>query len=199
MIELPDGRIFAAVGDVSDKGVHAALMMSRVVTLAKLLVPSTDDLAVLLRSLNLQLARGNAECMFVTLFCAIVDARTGEARYASAGHNPPLVVRRDGVAELEMESGPPLGVFEDAVYVESVVRVEPGERLVVYTDGITEAFDEQQRQFGVERLVAALGKAGLSGSAEELGSAILSEVSSFAGSAPQSDDITLLILDRTRE
>jgi len=197
VIELPDGRIFAAVGDVSDKGVHAALLMSRVVTLAKLLVPTTDDLAALLHSLNIQLAKGNAECMFVTLFCAIVDAHTGEARCASAGHNPPLVVGAGGVRKLVVESGPPLGVFEDAVYLESAIRLEARERLVLYTDGITEAFDGQNRQFGDERLVAALEKAGLAGSAEELGTAILGEVAAFEGATPQSDDITILILDRT--
>jgi sigma-B regulation protein RsbU (phosphoserine phosphatase) len=197
VIELPDGRIFAAVADVSDKGIHAALLMSRVVTLAKLLVPSSNDLGGLLRDLNLQLAPGNAECMFVTMFCAMVDPRTGVAKCASAGHNPPFVIRASGIAKLEVVSGPPLGLFEDATYVESVIDLGARTRLVMYTDGITEAFDEQRRQFGDERLVATLGKAGLVGSAEGLGSAILSEVSSFSGSAPQSDDITLLILDRT--
>ena len=196
VIELPDGRIFVAVGDVSDKGIHAALLMSRVVTIAKLLVPSSDNLAALLGSLNQQLAEGNAECMFVTLFCAIVDARTGAAKCASAGHNPPLLVRESGVAKLSIESGPPLGLMEDAEYVESAIQLDARQRLVMYTDGITEAFDEQRRQFGDERLVAVIEKAGLAGSAEELGSAILGEVSAFAGGAPQSDDITVLVLDR---
>lgn len=196
VIELPDGRLFAAVGDVSDKGVHAALLMSRVMTLAKLLVPRTESLAGLLGALNRQLAQGNAECMFVTLFCAVMDGRSGEARYACAGHNPPLVVRAGGVGVLPVQSGTPLGLFEDAAYAESAVRLEAGERLVMYTDGITEAFDEQRRPFGEQRLIALLERVGLRGSADTLGSAILGEVARFAGSAPQSDDIAVLIVDR---
>jgi sigma-B regulation protein RsbU (phosphoserine phosphatase) len=196
-IELPDGRLFAAVGDVSDKGVHAALLMSRVMTLAKLLVPRTDSLAELLGALNRQLAQGNAECMFVTLFCALVDGRTGEARYACAGHNPPLVVQAGGVHELRVESGTPLGLFADAAYAESAVHLATGERLVMYTDGITEAFDEQRRAFGEQRLIALVERVGLRGSAESLGSTILGEVARFAGAAPQSDDIAVLIVDRT--
>jgi phosphoserine phosphatase RsbU/P len=196
VIELPDDRLFLAVGDVSDKGVHAALMMSRVITLAKLLVPTTDGLASLLRSLNIQLAKGNDECMFVTFFCAIFDPRTGEAKCASAGHHPPLLVREGGVTTLSVESGPPLGLVENATYAESLVRLGARERLVLYTDGITEAFDQQRRQFGEERLVALLEAAGTAGSAEELGARLLTEVSTFAGGAPQSDDITLLILHR---
>jgi sigma-B regulation protein RsbU (phosphoserine phosphatase) len=196
VIELPDDRLFVAVGDVSDKGVHAALLMSRVITLAKLLVPTTDDLAALLRDLNIQLAKGNDECMFVTFFCAIVDTRTGEARCACAGHNPPLLARADGVSILSIASGPPLGLVESATYAESLVSVSAGERLVLYTDGITEASDQQQRQFGEERLVAVLEAAGTAESAEALGTRLLADVSAFAGGAPQSDDITLLILHR---
>lgn len=197
VIDLQDGRLFAAVGDVSDKGVHAALLMSRVVTLAKLLVPNTRDLAALLSDLNGQLVQGNAECMFVTLFCTIFDTRTGELRCVSAGHNPPLMVRESGVGALSVAAGSPLGLFEGATYEESVARLHTGERLVIYTDGITEAFDEQRRQFGEERLVALLERIGLAGSVDDLGSTILDEVSSFSGAAPQSDDITLLILNRT--
>lgn len=198
VIELPGGRIFAAVGDVSDKGVPAALLMSRVITLAKLLVPGSENLGALLQGLNAQLAKGNDECMFVTLFCALVDTRTGETRCASAGHNPPFVVRAGGVARLTVETGPPLGLFEEALYAESTINLGLGERIVMYTDGITEAFDEpQQHQFGEERLAAKLAAAGLGGSAEMLGAEILREVASFSGAAPQSDDIALLILERT--
>jgi sigma-B regulation protein RsbU (phosphoserine phosphatase) len=196
VMDLQDGRLFAAVGDVSDKGIHAALLMSRVVTLAKLLVPSTRNLAALLSDLNRQLVQGNAECMFVTLFCTIVDTRSGELRCVSAGHNPPFMVRAGGVAALPVTAGLPLGLSEGATYDESVAHLQSGERLVIYTDGITEAFDEQRHPFGEDRLVALLERFGLAGSADDLGSRILDEVSSFSGPAPQSDDITLLILNR---
>ena len=104
-----------------------------------------------------------------------------------------------GVAPLAVDAGPPLGLFEEAVYAESSFNLGPGERLAMYSDGITEAFDPTgQRQFGEERLVAKLEAAGLAGSIEDLGAGILRDVASFAGTAPQSDDITLLILERTR-
>ena len=196
VIELPDGRLFAAIGDVSDKGIPAALLMSRVVTLAKVLAPGADSLGALLRELNLQLARNNAECMFVTLFCVLADARTGEVKYASAGHNPPFLVRGGTVEPLALESGPPLGLFDGAAYAESTTRLEAGDRLVMYTDGITEAFDPQQRQFGEGGLVAVLEKSGSAGSTEDLGSQILREVTLFAGTAPQSDDIAIMVLER---
>jgi len=193
---LPDGRLFVAVGDVSDKGIPAALLMARVMTLAKFLIPTTNDLATFASVLNTQLEEGNAECMFTTFFGAIVDARSGEVRCVSAGHNPPVLVAKSGARYLTVESGSPLGLFACSQYVESTFRVEPGERLVLYTDGVTEAFNPEHVEFGDERLIALLGRVGLSGSADELGAAILHEVSAFAAGAPQSDDITVLVVDR---
>lgn len=197
VIALPDGRFFVAVGDVSDKGIPAALLMARVMTLAKLLVPTSRDLGLLASVLNTQLEEGNAESMFTTLFGAIVDPRTSEVRCVSAGHNPPVIVRTSGVSLVEVDSGRPLGLFEGSPYVESTFRLEPGERLVLYTDGVTEAFDKDRNEFGEARFVALLERIGMAGSADELGAAILREVSEFAGEAPQSDDITVLVLDRT--
>jgi sigma-B regulation protein RsbU (phosphoserine phosphatase) len=197
VIQLADGRFFVAVGDVSDKGIPAALLMARVMTLAKLLVPTSRDLGLLASVLNTQLEEGNAESMFTTLFGAIVDPRTAEVRCVSAGHNPPVIVRKSGASLVEVESGRPLGLFEGSPYVESTFHLEPGERLVLYTDGVTEAFDKDRNEFGEARFVALLERIGMSGSAEDLGEAILREVSEFAGDAPQSDDITVLVLDRT--
>jgi sigma-B regulation protein RsbU (phosphoserine phosphatase) len=197
VIKLQDGRFFVAVGDVSDKGIPAALLMARVMTLAKLLVPTSHDLGLFASVLNTQLEEGNAECMFTTLFAAVVDPRTSEVRCVSAGHNPPVLVRKSGASLVEVESGRPLGLFEGSSYVESTFRFEPGERLVLYTDGVTEAFDKDRNEFGEARLVALLEQKGMAGSVEELGTAILRDVSEFAGEAPQSDDITVLVIDRT--
>ena len=196
VIPLPDGRFFVTIGDVSDKGTPAALLMARVMTMARLLVPSARDLGSLATVLNTQLEEGNTESMFTTLFGAIVDPRVSQVRCVSAGHNPPMVVAKSGVRILSVESGRPLGLFEGSQYVESTFRLEPGERLVLYTDGVTEAFDTERVEFGEQRLVALLEKVGMTGSAEELGAAILREVSEFAGEAPQSDDITVVIVDR---
>ena len=197
VIELPDARLFIGVGDVSDKGIPAALFMSRAVTLAKTLVPKTRDLAELLSELNRLLSADNAQCMFITLFCAIVDPRSGLVRYACAGHNPPVHVGMDGARLLPVEAGPPLGLFDGSSYTEATFQLGNGEHLVLYTDGITEAFDAERHEFTEERLVSVLNRMGAGRSAEVLGTAVLDEVSSFAGAEPQSDDITVLVLGRT--
>ena len=196
VIQFSDGRFFVAIGDVSDKGIPAALLMARVMTLLKILVPSARDLPTLANRLNDQLALANDDCMFTTLFGAIIDPRTGDVRCVSAGHNPPALVGKAGVRLLNVESGSPIGLFEGRKYAEASFRFEAGERLVLYTDGVTEAFDKDQNQFGEGRLVALLERVGTSGSPEDLGNAILHEVSAFAGEAPQSDDITVLVVDR---
>lgn len=197
VIALPDARFFVGVGDVSDKGIPAALFMSRAVTLAKTLVPKTRDLAELLFELNNQLASDNAQCMFITYFCAIVDTVGGQVRYACAGHNPPVYIGPNGPRLLPVDAGPPLGLFEDARYVESAFQLGEREHLVIYTDGITEAFDAERHEFTEERLVAALNRVGAGRSAEEVGTKLLEEVALFAGKAPQSDDITVLVVART--
>ena len=196
VIQFSDGRFFIAIGDVSDKGIPAALLMARVMTLLKILVPSVKDLPTLAHRLNAQLSVGNDDSMFTTLFGAIIDPRTGDVRCVSAGHNPPVLVGKSGARLLHVESGSPIGLFEGRRYAEASFRFESGERLVLYTDGVTEAFDKDQNQYGEERLVALLERIGTSGSPEELGHAILNEVSAFAGEAPQSDDITVLVVDR---
>ena len=197
VIELKDGRVFIAVGDVSDKGVPAALEMARVLTLAKLLVPTTDNLASLASVLNTQLEDGNVESMFTTFFGAIIDPRSGDVRCVSAGHNPPAIVRSSGASLLDVASGRPLGLWQSSDYAEASFRLEAGERLVLYTDGVTEAFNPADAEFGEERLVALLANVGMAGTVDELGAAILREVSDFAAGAPQSDDITVLVVERT--
>ena len=197
VIQFSDGRFFVAIGDVSDKGIPAALLMARVMTILKLLVPSALDLPTLAHRLNAQLSAGNDDSMFTTLFGAIIDPRSGDVQCLSAGHNPPAIVRKSGVQLLIVESGSPIGLFAGRRYEEGSFRFEAGERLVLYTDGVTEAWDKDQNQFGEDRLVALLERIGLAGSAADLGNAILDEVSAFAGDAPQSDDITILIVDRT--
>lgn len=197
IVPLSDGRLFVAVGDVSDKGIPAALLMSRAITLTRMLMPQSSDLGVLLRALNDELAQGNDECMFVTFFCAIVDMRSGEARYASAGHNAPLVVSGSEICPLAVEPATPLGIVEGSSYAESSISLLPGSRLVMYTDGITEAFSLDRRQFSEEGLVAAIDGVGAEATIDALGEAILRAVTEFADGTPQSDDITLLIVERT--
>lgn len=192
---LPNGDYFIAVGDVSDKGVPAALFMSRAVSLAKILVPKSQSLSQVLGELNNELSKENDECMFITFICAIITPHSETIHYACAGHNPPAIIKRNGNPEyIDLESGTPLGLFPDAQYTESTMNLKKGERLVIYTDGITEAFNSQKEEFSEERLLKIL-KDGDSSSIESLSKSVLDEVKLFAGKEPQSDDITLLILE----
>ena len=142
-----------------------------------------------------RLVEGNDTCMFATVLCGVVDVATGELVMASAGHEPPVRLHADGRRELlPVESGPPLGFEPIAAFDCWRGRLEPGDALLAYTDGITEAFDAGNRAFGVERLLAALDPGD---DAQALCARLVAAVHRFADGAPQSDDITVLALRRT--
>lgn len=196
MLALEDGRYFIAVGDVSDKGMPAALFMSRTVALMKMLAPRASSAAEILSELNNELVKGNDSCMFITLFCGFYQPETGDLEFSSAGHNPPVLVSTSGAKFLELESGPALGVFDDMSFQSQHLQIAHGESLCVYTDGITEAFNALREEFSDERLLETLATQGNDWSAAKSGEDLLQAVRKFAAEAAQSDDITLLILNR---
>ena len=187
-------RLFFAVGDVSDKGVPAALFMARAIGLVQQLVDEQGEPAKMLASLNTALERGNDNCMFVTMFLGILDLDSLDLQFASAGHTAPALLRAGRVDFLPQESGPALGLSAGLVYPENNTRLLPGDRLALFTDGIDEAFDTQQQMFGLQGMSASLLDSAAA-SVAEAGSAIISDVDRHCGDAPQSDDITLLLLD----
>lgn len=196
MLALEDGRYFIAVGDVSDKGMPAALFMSRTVALMKMLAPRASSAADILAELNNELVKGNDSCMFITLFCGFYQPETGELEFSSAGHNPPVLAGPSGTKFLELESGPALGVFDDVGFTSQHLQLQQGELICIYTDGITEAFNSLREEFSDERLLEALENPSSSDSATKHGEELLSKVRAFVAEAAQSDDITLLILNR---
>lgn len=196
VIKLDSHRYFILLGDVSDKGVAAALFMARTVTLAKLLAVQNTSLPEFLQTLNRELSHSNDNCMFVTLFCGIFDTRNGRMQYACAGHNPPIVVRHGIPQWLELDAGSPLGLFEDTEYTESDTALTEDDILVIYSDGITEAFDAQREEFSDDRLIRLLENN--QRTAQQTVEYILNSVSEFVGDQPQSDDITLLVLGHQR-
>lgn len=196
MLALDDGRYFLAVGDVSDKGMPAALFMSRTVALMKMLAPRADSAAEILAELNNELVKGNDSCMFITLFCGYYQPDTGELEFSSAGHNPPVLVGTSGAKFIELDSGPALGVFEDVSFQTQHLQIDHGELLCIYTDGITEAFNSLREEFSDARLLATLGAQSSDCSAASSGKELLDAVRQFAAETAQSDDITLLILNR---
>ena len=182
------------IGDVSGKGVPASLFMAVTKTLIKAKSGVGIRSADILFHTNNELCQGNDESMFVTLFCGILDIRTGEIEFSNAGHNRPYLRRADGrVQGLSPQRGIALGVMEDFAFHNEQIRLAPGDAIVVYTDGVTEAMNVQDEMFLEERLEDKIAQAGAA-SARELTGRIVEAVKQFAGAAPQSDDITVLVL-----
>ncbi len=189
-----EGRLLFLVGDVSGKGVPAALFMAVTKTLVKGIAEQESDPAEILAKVNRELCVDNESMLFVTMFLAILDFRTGELAFSNAGHNPPALIAPDGaVSWLALPRGVFLGIMEEAVYKTSRLALAPGARLVAFTDGVTEAMDPAQRLFGTDRLRETLERAaGLP--PEVLDAAVMAAVQAFAGEAEQADDITVLTL-----
>jgi serine phosphatase RsbU (regulator of sigma subunit) len=198
-IELQDGRIGLVMADVSGKGVPAAFFMAVARTTLRDLATHHCDPGACLAQANEVLCQQNPMDLFVTVFYCILDPATGVLRYANGGHNPPYLRRADGSVEaLSGAGGLVLGAMPGIKYPEHAARLVAGDRLVLYTDGVTEAFDPRGEAYGTERLVDEIRSHG-NGTAQGLMERICRSVASFAGLAPQSDDITLIVLtwDRT--
>jgi phosphoserine phosphatase RsbU/P len=182
-----------AVGDVSGKGVPAALFMAVTKTLFKSTAENSGTPGEILARLNAEICRDNESCMFVTLFCGILNIRTGQVDYSNGGHNLPYHLHRDGVNRLENLGGIALGLVEQTLYASGRMVLGPGEALLLYTDGVTEAMDSRERLYSEQRLAEFLASNRGSSPRQIVGD-LARDVRSFAGAAPQSDDITALAL-----
>ncbi len=192
---LDHEHIGVAVADVSGKGVPAGLFM----VMARTFMRATAAQNVLepglvLKRTNDFLERNNAEGLFVTLFYGVLDERTGELVYANGGHNPPIVVRDDDVVPLDTTGGVALGMFAGLDYEEARLKMKAGWRVVLFSDGITEAFDETEEAFGDDRLLETTRALPPEESPDEDVQHIVATVDEFVGEAPQFDDITCLVL-----
>ena len=191
---LPDGRIALIVADVTGKGVPAALFMMNAKTTIKSLLNFSLPLAEVATRANAALREGNTKHMLVSAWIGVLDVRTGEIEFVNAGHNPPI---RFGGAEAGFcreKHGPMLGALRTATYSSGKLRLAPGERLLLYTDGVTEAHDAADGLFGEERLLELM-RAQASGSPTEVCAATRRAVDAFAGKREQFDDITVLVLE----
>ena len=184
-----------AVGDVSGKGVPASLVMS--ITRAMLHFVATLDLPLneSVSRINNSVADSNSNDMFVTLFIARINLKTLRMDYCNAGHNPPVIISPDGKpAFLPVKSNLAAGLMEQFPYEAEQIDLEPGSRLVAYTDGVTEAENDQLALYGEDRLMEALGQLKADMDEEAVVKQIYQSVKSFTGSHPQSDDITIMSL-----
>jgi phosphoserine phosphatase RsbU/P len=193
---LDDERLFFLIGDVSDKGVPAALFMAVTVTLFRAYaLDSRARVDALVSRVNHALVNQNPWQLFVTAFAAVLDTRTGGITYCDAGHLPPFLLRADGRAEEHEKTGGLVLACDDGFdYGCGALTLGRGDSIVVCTDGVTEAMDEQRRQFGGAGMLEALRAGGAAGAPEQVTGRVMDRVRAHAGRAPQSDDIAILAI-----
>jgi len=192
---LDDRRLGIVIADVSGKGVSAAFFMAISRTVLHAQAREQASPGVCLARSNDALCAQNPMELFVTAFYGILDATTGQLTYANGGHNPPLAVRRsDGVVEeVPRTGGLALGVMPEVAYTERTLQLQPGDTLFLYTDGISEAMDGGGREFTEARLKSVLSGTDMQ-SVDLVLASVTDAVSDFVGDAPQSDDITCLVI-----
>ncbi len=190
---IDDNNLCFIIADVADKGVPAALYMMVSKTLLKSEGQRLGEPDQILRYVNNILAADNENCMFVTVFCAILNTRTGEVRFANAGHNPPLIIESQGIRYLTVKAGFVLGPITDSAYETELITMLPGDTLFLYTDGVTEAKNPEAELYGEPRLLNAL-ECGPKEDLAEMIHNIRTAVTKHANGAPQSDDVTLLAI-----
>jgi len=194
--DLDDGTIAVVVADVSGKGVPAAFYMAVVRTLFRAAAPATKSPAACLGEVNRLLIEHDIPSMFVTAFYGILNPNTWEFQYANGGHLPPYLVHENGnVQAIETGGGVVLGFEHGVPYEEDRLTLEKGDALFIYTDGLTEAFDQDRNQFSEERLIDCLLQ-NRSLSAHALTDNVFAFVSGHTDGAPQSDDITSFVIKR---
>src|SRR6266446_457496 len=193
-IELPEDRLGVVLADVAGKGLGAALLTAKLQAMLRALVPGSPSLSDLGAQVNDILHKDGIDNRFVTLFYLELRPGSGRLRYLNAGHNPPFVLREKTTQSLPA-SAIPLGMMAGTAYTEGELTLEPGDLLVIYSDGLTEARNSQDKEFGADRLQAMLPRLrGLT--AEECVRLIIGEVNVFLGRERPHDDLSLVVLAR---
>jgi serine phosphatase RsbU (regulator of sigma subunit) len=194
-IALHNENMLIALGDVSGKGTAAALLMSSLHASIHSQVTAKTSLLDTVTSVNQYLVENTPTNRFVTLFIAELDPKSGILNYINAGHNPPIVGRADGRVEQLESGGFPLGLMPAAEYEVGNVHLDSGDSLVIYSDGVSEANNLNEDEFGMERLTSVISK-NIKASASGMRDKIESALSDFTQTAPANDDITLVIVKR---
>jgi sigma-B regulation protein RsbU (phosphoserine phosphatase) len=190
---LPGGRFGVAIADVSGKGVPASLLMANVQASLRAFCNGETPPPEAISRVNRSVARSAADGRFITLFYAEIDPAARVLRYVNAGHNYPLLRRPDGGLEELATGGLIIGLFEEAPYVEGELSFGPGDALLLYSDGISEALDTRGQEFGEDRIKSVWRSCCPLPSAAVIGH-LFEEVARFRGSAVQSDDMTAVVV-----
>jgi len=191
----PNGRVAMVLGDVSGKGMAASLMMMGLQARVQVLADEPQNLAAVMTRLNKITCANCPSNRFITFFFCVLDPTTGELAYCSAGHNPPVLVRADSRVEYLSEGGPVLGILPSITYSEYRVKMEPGDVLTIYSDGVTEANNGKGDEYGDERFAEVL-KRSRELTAAGIVDAVNQDLAEFAAGAPPADDITLVVVRR---
>ena len=196
LFRIDDDRIGFVIADVSGKGIPAAIFMAVSRTLIRATGIRGGSPSDCITYSNKLLAAESVDCMFVTVFYGILDVKTGEITYCNAGHNPPYILKPSGeVTALPMSVDPMIGAIEGINYQEGRLLLEKDDTLVMFTDGVTEAMNTSNEEFGEQRLEDTLAKVPLHSSQQVIGT-IKADVAAFTGEAEQSDDITVMAIKR---
>lgn len=188
---IDDQRLGFVIGDVSGKGIPAAIFMAVCRTLIRATGLKGDSVSECISHVNSLLCKESVSSMFVTVFYGILNTKTGEVDYVNAGHNPPYLLSDIGISALEMTNGLALGVVDDFVFESKRIQLKEGEQLLLYTDGVVEAFNLDEEAYGEEKYETFLHE-NRKLSVEAIIKKSLTDVHEFVGEASQSDDITLL-------
>jgi phosphoserine phosphatase RsbU/P len=194
-VPLRGGRLGLVIADVSGKGIPAALIMATFRAALRAEMRRQVDLPAVAGQLNAVVLESGDTRHFVTAVCGVLDGATGRLSYVNCGHNPPLLLRASGGAESLQAGGPALGLFAAAAFEAGTFDLEPGDRLVLYTDGVVEPTDGGDREFGTDRLAAAVREATGRPAAEALRS-VIEATRAFAGRDDYDDDFTLVVVQR---
>ncbi len=187
-------HVCVMVGDVSDKGIPAALFMARTVTLARTLATHARSPSDILQALNRELCKGNDTCMFVTLLCGVVETGTGLLTLASAGHEQPVLRAGDSAVLVDVETGPALGLDPEARYPVRVLSLLGGDTLLMYTDGVSEAHAGNQRLYGTDALLESVARVEDDATPETYVERVLRDVDNYVEGALAYDDIAVLAI-----
>ena len=199
VLPLSDGRVILAVGDVAGKGSPAALLMALLLAILRTLVDEGLPLPALVQRLNLQVSRHAPASRFITLFLASYTPATGRLEFVNAGQTPPLLRRKDGTIERLLSGGVALGMFEGSTYQAGEIVLNPGDALLMYSDGMTEAESPDGQPFdeaGLERTLALYAGAYQQSAAAQLGKAVFDAVERHRRDQRLADDLTVLVLSR---
>lgn len=187
-------HICVMVGDVSDKGIPAALFMARTITLARTIATHARSPSDILGALNRELCKGNDTCMFVTLLCGVLETETGLLTLASAGHEQPVLHAGGSALFVDVETGPALGLDRDARYPVRVLTLLGGDTVLMYTDGVSEAHAANQKLFGSHAILDSVARLQDGATPEAYVEQVLGDVDAYVAGAPAYDDIALLAL-----